>query len=555
MRRGASEWLLLPLFLLPLLLGAGFVAWSRAAYFRDLAPGRAGGERLADDWLRRAPEKGEWLARRFGEVAGAAAEGGVPVVLDGFAAVVVPRPEGLGDEPWTFTRVHPAGLTSTSLADGKTRLAVEAGAPPADAGTVDGATLAFRALLAGPDLQSLRDAPLPAAAKRFLLSRWRGGGLAAPWADGAADLLDAAAALEAAAPDLAALSPGVHPRPGRTLLVPGGGRPAVLVPAGTALPGGTIPVDEEENRTLRLLFHADPAAAGGAGWAGRREAPVAGTYAFVFPRGDRWWEGPAFARWAGPAAGAVLLLLLLPAALFTSLRRRRRLDEARARFITLLAHDLRTPLTSLRLYAEMLSTGRAPEAERAAYLDTIARESARLTSILGNLLDLGRLERGARAYAAEDVPLAAAAAEAVAEFSVLRPERAADVRAEGPEGVAARADRTALARILGNLLDNAGKFTAPGTPIRVGWGPAEGGAVRLTVADEGPGVAPEDRSRLFVRYERGRAAERDGVPGTGLGLALVRELAEGMGGAARLLPSTRGAAFEIALPGGADGSR
>jgi signal transduction histidine kinase len=139
----------------------------------------------------------------------------------------------------------------------------------------------------------------------------------------------------------------------------------------------------------------------------------------------------------------------------------------------------------------------------------------------------------------------------VRDFALLHPDRAADMRLGGGDEAAA-ADRTALARCLGNLLDNAGKFTPKGARIEVTWARANG-ALALRVADEGPGVAAGERRRIFRRYARGGDAARRGVPGTGLGLALVRELAEGMGGGVSLVERGRGACFELRLPEARDG--
>jgi signal transduction histidine kinase len=216
-------------------------------------------------------------------------------------------------------------------------------------------------------------------------------------------------------------------------------------------------------------------------------------------------------------------------ALAIALRRRRRLDEARARFINELAHDLRTPVTSLRLHAEMLSEGRVPAGEEARYLGVLGRETARLSSLLANLLDLSRVERGRRAFETQTLDVTEALAAAVGDFAVVHPKRAGDVTIDAADGLAVAADRTALARCLANLLDNAGKFTAPGTAIRVS-AAKDAGRVRIVVADDGPGVAAADRARVFELYQRGSSAAASGAPGTGLGLALVRELVQGMRG-------------------------
>ena len=144
--------------------------------------------------------------------------------------------------------------------------------------------------------------------------------------------------------------------------------------------------------------------------------------------------------------------------------------------------------------------------------------------------------------------MAEALGQAVGDFALQHPKRADDVTLDVAPGLALLADRTALARCLANLLDNAGKFTLAGTAIRVSAEPAAGALVRIVVADGGEGIAPADRARVFELYERGRSAAAPAAPGTGLGLALVRELVQGMGGRVTLLETPRGAAFEIVLP-------
>jgi two-component system OmpR family sensor kinase len=229
-------------------------------------------------------------------------------------------------------------------------------------------------------------------------------------------------------------------------------------------------------------------------------------------------------------------LLLVTAELYRAMRKRRKLDAARARFVNELAHDLRTPLTALRMHAELFADGRAPAGSEKAYAGTIARESARLSVLLGNLLDVSRLERG-RTFAIEPVAVADVVADARRDVAAAHPARADDVAVRGDPALHVAVDRTALLRCLVNLLDNAAKHTPAGTAVTVAW---EAGAV-IRVADRGPGVPRRERRRLFDRYVRGRRAVADGVPGSGMGLALVRELMAGMGG-------------RVAYEGGADGA-
>lgn len=549
MRRPATEWLLAPVFALPLVAAASLVLWARHDYLRRIEPYRGDGEAAARRWIARDEARLAWLA---GEIASALPQAAVPgyvPVAHPLATVLVRVPGAPTSSTWTVTSDYPGGVTPAGLADADARVAVETGTAAAREVPVDPGTAAFRDVLARRDLDALRTAPLPAATKLYLLDR----------AFAAED--EAVAAGRAALRGVLGmddidgrLAAGAYALPHAVLLVRADG--AAFAFAGTEAPQrlARVPVAEADDGAALLVWSALPAAdASDLAWTGRLDAPLAGTWSIELPHGDRWWEAAPFRRWALPAAVACLAFLLVPTALAIALVRRRRLDAARSRFVNELAHDLRTPLTSLRLHAEMLAEGRVRAQDEERYLGVLSQETARLSSLLANLLDLARLESRARPLARERLVLADAVADAVRDFGAAHPTRAADVSIEVSNGVAAAADRAALARCLANLLDNAGKFTDAGTPIRVSAAHAGEGRVRVVVEDEGAGVAPRERERVFRLYERGEAAARTRAPGTGLGLALVRELAESMGGRAALLPSERGARFAIDLPEARDG--
>jgi signal transduction histidine kinase len=544
-RRPPPEWLLAPVFALPAIAAAALVLWARHDYFARTEPYAKDGEATARRWAEREPGRVGGIDEQFaaslpkptakddGWEPFRHPEGNGFVRVDGATA---PQPE------WELGGGYAPGLRPQALADANVRLAIEAGAAPGTQ-AVDAGTAAFVSLSGDPDEAKLRAAPLRASAKLYLLRRRFGG---RPAAD--ADALASLAAFEsmAEAPD-ASLARGAYPAGGALVLRGDAGLlvyPARLAPA---LPAYVVA--EDDTGDVRLVWSPTGATAGGdVAWRGRLEQPLAGEWSLVLPHGGRWWESATFTRWVLPASLGCLAFLFVPTALAVALRRRRRLDEARARFINELAHDLRTPVTSLRLHAEMLAQGRVPQGEEARYLEVLGRETARLSSLLANLLDLSRLERGRRVFETQTLDAAEVLGAAVDEFALIHPKRAADVTLDAPAGIAVAADRTALSRCLANLLDNAGKFTAPGTAIRVSAARADAGRVRVVVADDGPGVAAADRTRVFGLYERGGSAATNGAPGTGLGLALVRELVQGMGGRVALADAPCGAAFEITLP-------
>lgn len=552
MRSLRVEWLLLPLVLLPLAVAGTLCLVARGAYRAQVAPFRADPRGAIESHVSGAA--GDAVRLRFhtafGHVSVPTGAVAVPFSWAGREAVAwVPGAAAPSD--WTFTSDLPAGLPAAALGDASVRLEIETGRRPCDLDSAPGAARAFAALLSEPDIDALRTAALPASTKAYVARRWlqREPGRAA-WQSPAAILglvAEAEPLLERArAPDAL----GVTRRGGAEVIARGPDAPLLVAPAGSVdafLPAHVLqPTPDTEIRWTPRGEYVQPDG-GRILWSGVLDAPVAGTWALLLPHGDAWWKSSLFRRWFPVAAALVLVLLMAPIALLISIRRRAKLDEARARFLNEIAHDLRTPLTSLRLYAEMLSGDDVERPARERYAGVIARESARLTALLANLLDLSRLEGGKRLYDIQDVGVAAAVAAAVADFRALYPARAHDVSVAGDAGLAARADPTALARCLGNLLDNAGKFTAPGTAIGVTWTRA-GDDVRVTVVDEGDGIADRERAAIFGRYVRGAGAQADGVQGTGLGLSLVRELMAGMRGDVTLVEG-KGAAFMLRLPG------
>ena len=305
-----------------------------------------------------------------------------------------------------------------------------------------------------------------------------------------------------------------------------------------------------------------PASYGGGPW---REEPVD-------PFFPRWRIRAALSdvsagRDAGRSVLAVggalfgLLLLCLAGGGLVLLRaaRRERLDALRKTdFVDNVSHELKTPLSGIRLSAELLAEGRLPDGPRRdKAVRSILAESDRLDRLVSNLLDFGRLERGRRRFDLQRVDLVALLEEMQNAQCTMHNEGGAAV---GPDivhcafrivhcerGLAALADPDAVRRILSNLFDNAAKY-APGAPPEVSVRAAENG-VEIVVADRGPGVPPGLEEKVFERFFRADDSLARRANGSGIGLSLARGLARGMGGDLICRPREGGGAeFVLTLP-------
>jgi signal transduction histidine kinase len=232
---------------------------------------------------------------------------------------------------------------------------------------------------------------------------------------------------------------------------------------------------------------------------------------------------------------------------------RRSESEARQKtsFVANVSHEFKTPLTTIRLYSELLEQGRVPdEARRGECLRTIGRETQRLARLVNNALDFSRLEQGRKKYQREPLDLAAETARLLDTQAPRMAEAGLTLRRELPGApLAVVADRDALEQIVLNLLDNACKYAADGGEVAVRLAPRPGGGAELRVLDRGPGVPPEHRERIFEKFHRvddTLTAERRG---TGLGLSIARQLARGLGGDLRFeAREGGGAVFVLSLP-------
>jgi two-component system sensor histidine kinase KdpD len=219
----------------------------------------------------------------------------------------------------------------------------------------------------------------------------------------------------------------------------------------------------------------------------------------------------------------------------------RRAEVAKTAILHAISHDLRSPLTAITTAGSALAIGGVTEAERAELIDVIEVESARLAKLVDDLLDLSRIESGAVAPQADWCDLHDVIASAAAHASGDHP-----IEFQLPvELPLVRADAAQLERVFSNLIENAVKFSPPGSPVRISGG-ASSGRVAVRVADRGTGIPRRYRSQVFEPFFRGRG---EAGAGSGLGLAICRGFVEANGGRI-VLQSDRdsGTSFTVSFP-------
>jgi two-component system phosphate regulon sensor histidine kinase PhoR len=209
----------------------------------------------------------------------------------------------------------------------------------------------------------------------------------------------------------------------------------------------------------------------------------------------------------------------------------RRLETVRRDFVANVSHELRTPVSVVRANAETLLAGGIDDAGAARpLLEALVRQSERLSRIIADLLDLSRLDAGQYELAAEPVPVAAAARHALELVQPTAAAKSIALAVDIADDLSVLADRKALDQVLVNLVDNAVKYTPDRGHVAIRARAAAAGRVRIEVADDGPGIAPHQRERVFERFYRVDAGRSRALGGTGLGLSIVRNLVEAMEG-------------------------
>lgn len=203
-------------------------------------------------------------------------------------------------------------------------------------------------------------------------------------------------------------------------------------------------------------------------------------------------------------------------------------ERLKQELVSTASHELRTPLAAVLGFSELLLRDDLGDDARLRYARTIHREAGRLSELVGDLLDLDRIDRGRLDLEAERFDLAELLDDAAAVCAARSPGRDVAV-GHTPRPLWVEADRGRMDQVVANLLSNAVKYSPDGGPVRVG-AAARDGAVRITVTDRGLGIPPDELPRIFERFFRGESREVRGIGGSGLGLALCAEIARAHGG-------------------------
>ena len=245
----------------------------------------------------------------------------------------------------------------------------------------------------------------------------------------------------------------------------------------------------------------------------------------------------------GAAAGLV--------AVFNDVTDLRRLESHRRDFVANVSHELRTPMTAIRAATETLQGGAVSDpAVSAEFLAIIARHTDRLQRLVGDLLELSKIEGKEWLVSLEELRLRDAIAGAIETISAVAKDRAITLRNDVDASMIVKGDRRALDQVLVNLLDNAVKYSGPRANVVIG-ARRDGERTVFHVKDDGPGIEARHLPRIFERFYRVDAGRSRAVGGTGLGLSIVKHLVEAMSGTIEV-KSTPGAGttFEVTLSTG-----
>jgi signal transduction histidine kinase len=318
-----------------------------------------------------------------------------------------------------------------------------------------------------------------------------------------------------------------------------------IVPPEARLPGLVVAVfsDKVAPPGVKLLAHASEGESLGemfpglrAGWSDSRFLEVQ--------------QGLPKGLWTAALALVLGIALFGGYLLLRDVNRDVRVAEVRTQFVASVSHELKTPLTAIRMYAETLAMGRSrDEQTRSEYLETIVNESERLARLVDNVLDFSKIEQGKKIYRLRPTRLEDVAGSAVRAMQFPLAQQGFQLHFSiQPDMPELKADPDAIQQAILNLLTNAMKYSGDAREIDLRLAARNGDAV-IEVADHGLGMQPEEQKRVFEKFYRAPSHESRLIAGTGLGLTLVAYIAKAHGGRVQVESSPgAGSTFSILIP-------
>lgn len=229
-------------------------------------------------------------------------------------------------------------------------------------------------------------------------------------------------------------------------------------------------------------------------------------------------------------------------------------DQLKSKFLSSVSHELRIPLTSIRAFSNILLTYEEDdEATRREFLEIISSESDRLTRLINELLDLSKIEAGRMEWKDKILNLAEVTSASVTALAGVAREKSIKlIMDESAIGVRIKADRDRIQQVITNLVGNAIKFSPRESPIKITLDPEGGNGekwVKVSVSDQGPGIAPEIQETIFEKFRQSGLSQNGKTEGTGLGLSICREIVNHYGGKIWVANKPgKGSTFSFTLP-------
>jgi signal transduction histidine kinase len=273
---------------------------------------------------------------------------------------------------------------------------------------------------------------------------------------------------------------------------------------------------------------------------------------------SRLASGDLAARLAGGGPGEIVELTTAFNAMAVSLEQNRDQLEAqnqllsererlKTELVNIVAHELRTPLTSILGFTDTLLSRSVEPQDRRRYLEIIDEQARRLASLVNDFLDLQRIEEGGIEFRQELIDVVSLLRELEQLFAIHSPRHAIKCSLPTEQPLQVRGDPQRISQVISNLISNAIKYSPDGGDVEVS-GEEHGDTIRVRIRDHGIGIPGDQQAHIFTKFFRGDAAAR-GIPGTGLGLTLAREIIEAHGGAIGFTSAAnRGSTFWIELP-------